>query len=150
MAALQAAVRLVPDDVASWEALGDSYRTLGRYTGSLKVQPKPLKIASIGDSFCSDAYELRRGFPHVAAACSHEDKTRMFASLNPRVLLISKMCLAACGVLADGCMWERFRQLHGRFWHVPMCGAGYGVVACSWQRLQPAFHRRPASIIFCL
>ena len=33
----QAALRLQASNAAAWEALADSYRALGRYTGSLKV-----------------------------------------------------------------------------------------------------------------
>ena len=42
--ALQSAVRLQGENAGAWEALAESYRALGRYTGSLKVcHCSPLK-----------------------------------------------------------------------------------------------------------
>lgn len=43
--ALQMALRLQGDNAGAWEALAESYRGLGRYTGSLKVREMVILIS---------------------------------------------------------------------------------------------------------
>jgi len=90
--ALQAVLRVTPNDASTWEALGASYNALGRHSAALKAFEHALKLSDAAGDGVREYAAAQTGFIHLALGSASDAINSYEKALSDGVDRVAALC----------------------------------------------------------